>query len=103
MSTVYESLLPKLIAILEVTQQAADGVPTQQVKQTLVLAVCAQRKNNLSRSLWLQTNDFRDTLKEAKEMATTLPGGELSVKEQDEVIAMLERLKERKQYVLFAF
>ena len=33
-------------------------------------------------------------------MASTLPGGELSVEEQDEVIAMLERLKARKKYVL---
>ena len=40
MSTVYESLLPKLVAVLEVAEQAADGAPTQQVKQALVQAVC---------------------------------------------------------------
>ncbi|KZT67684.1 hypothetical protein DAEQUDRAFT_767041 [Daedalea quercina L-15889] len=87
MSNIYESLLPKLVAILEATQQATDGAPTQQAKQTLVHA----------------TNDFRETLKEAKEIASTLPGGELSLEEQDEVIAMLERLKERKQQQLAKF
>ena len=40
MSTVYESLLPKLVTVLEVAEQAADGAPTQQVKQALVQAVC---------------------------------------------------------------
>lgn len=39
-------------------------------------------------------------MKEANEFATTLPGGELSVEEQDEVIGMLENLKERKRYVI---
>ncbi|EPS99624.1 hypothetical protein FOMPIDRAFT_1123958, partial [Fomitopsis schrenkii] len=81
MSAVYESLLPKLVTVLEVTQQATYGAPTQQVKQALVQA----------------TNDLRDSLKEAKEAASSLPGGELSVEEQDEVIAMLERLKARKK------
>ncbi|KAH9836621.1 uncharacterized protein C8Q71DRAFT_857842 [Rhodofomes roseus] len=87
MSTVYESLLPKLVAILEVTQQAADSPPTQQVKQALVHV----------------TNDFKETLRQAKDMASTLPGGELSVEEQGEVIAMLEKLKERKQQQLAKF
>ena len=44
----------------------------------------------------MQTKEFKDSLKEANEYATTLPGGELSVEEQDEIIEMLERLKERK-------
>lgn len=39
MSAVYESLLPKLVTVLEVTQQATYGAPTQQVKQALVQAV----------------------------------------------------------------
>ena len=46
-----------------------------------------------------QTKDFKDSLREANEYAHTLPGGELSVEEQDEVIEMLEMLKERKRYV----
>ncbi|OJT13204.1 hypothetical protein TRAPUB_10223 [Trametes pubescens] len=48
-----------------------------------------------------QTKEFKDAMKEANEFATTLPGGELSVEEQDEVIGMLENLKERKRYVIF--
>ncbi|KAI0733895.1 hypothetical protein C8Q72DRAFT_771399 [Fomitopsis betulina] len=87
MSTVYESLLPKLVEVLEVTQQATEGASTQQAKQALVQA----------------TNNFRDNLKEAKETASSLPGGELSVEEQDEVIAMLERLKARKKCQLAKF
>lgn len=51
----------------------------------------------------MQTNDLRDSLKEAKEAASSLPGGELSVEEQDEVIAMLERLKARKKCVYRLF
>ena len=46
-----------------------------------------------------QTKEFKDTLKEAHDYATTLPGGELSVEEQEEVIQMLEQLKERKKCV----
>jgi hypothetical protein len=38
-------------------------------------------------------------MNEAKELAIALPGGELVIAEQDEVIAMLEGLKERKQFV----
>lgn len=81
------------------TQQATEGASTQQAKQALVQAVrfhgymcgCAAHRE--------QTNNFRDNLKEAKETASSLPGGELSVEEQDEVIAMLERLKARKKCV----
>ncbi len=35
----------------------------------------------------------------ARERATTMPGGELVVEEQDEIIDMLEQLKKRKRYV----
>ncbi len=38
-------------------------------------------------------------MKEANDHATTLPGGELSVQEQEEVVDMLEKLKERKRCV----
>jgi hypothetical protein len=32
-------------------------------------------------------------------LANALPGGELLIEEQDEIIAMLERLREKKRYV----
>ncbi|PCH33229.1 hypothetical protein WOLCODRAFT_147330 [Wolfiporia cocos MD-104 SS10] len=86
MSSVFESLLPKLLVILELTQQS-ENAATPQTKQAIVQA----------------TNDFRETLRQAKEVASTLPGGELSVEEQDEVIEMLEKLKERKRQQLLEF
>jgi hypothetical protein len=51
---------------------------------------------------WLsnQTNDFKNALSRAKELAASLPGGELRIGEQDEIIEMLETLKNRKRYVL---
>jgi hypothetical protein len=48
----------------------------------------------------LKTNDFRGAVVRAKELAAGLPGGELLVEDQDEVIAMLEKLRDRKRYVL---
>lgn len=39
-------------------------------------------------------------MKEANEYANSLPGGDHSVEEQDEVIEMLEKLKERKRSVV---
>jgi hypothetical protein len=32
----------------------------------------------------------------AEELANTLPGGEITIQEQDEVIRMLEQMRERK-------
>lgn len=44
-------------------------------------------------------NEFNRDLLNAKENALALPGGELLVEEQDEIIEMLEELKERKKCV----
>lgn len=44
-----------------------------------------------------QTNDFKASLSRAKGLANALPGGELLIEEQDEVIAMLERLRDKKR------
>ncbi|KAI9059573.1 hypothetical protein FKP32DRAFT_1579444 [Trametes sanguinea] len=82
MTSLYESLLPKLATVVELATQD-QGAFTPQAKQALVRS----------------TKDFKDSVKEAHEYATTLPGGELSVDEQDEVIDMLEELKERKRCV----
>ncbi|KAL6300306.1 hypothetical protein BKA93DRAFT_541185 [Sparassis latifolia] len=86
MTAVFETLLLKLVTVLELTQQS----------ETTALP---QMKQNLLQS----TNDFKDSLKQAKEVANNLPGGELSVQEQDEIIEMLEKLKERKRQQLEAF
>jgi hypothetical protein len=47
-----------------------------------------------------QTNDFKAAMKQAKDLAMSLPGGELLITEQDEIIAMLEALKDRKKFVI---
>jgi hypothetical protein len=46
----------------------------------------------------LQTNEFKGALAQAKDLVTSLPGGELLINDQDEVIRMLETLRDRKRY-----
>jgi hypothetical protein len=46
-----------------------------------------------------QIQAYREALNQARSLASALPGGELLIEEQDEVIAMLERLREKKRYV----
>ncbi|KAI0762552.1 hypothetical protein C8Q74DRAFT_1207722 [Fomes fomentarius] len=87
MTSLYESLTLKLANVVELATQDQSTTLTPQAKQALVRA----------------TKDFKDSLKEANDHATTLPGGELSVQEQEEVVDMLEKLKERKRYQLADF
>jgi hypothetical protein len=49
-----------------------------------------------------QIQAFRESLNEACSIAGALPGGEMLIEEQEEVIAMLERLRAKKRYVGFA-
>jgi len=44
-----------------------------------------------------QTKEFKDMLSKAKQLATTLPGGDMSLSDQDEVIQMLEELRDYKR------
>ena len=44
-----------------------------------------------------KVNDFKQSLADARDGAGTLPGGELLIEEQEEIIGMLEGLKRRKQ------
>ncbi|KAI0044884.1 hypothetical protein FA95DRAFT_209653 [Auriscalpium vulgare] len=85
-SSVFDSLLAKLLRIVELTQRPG-GTVTPQAKQELLHA----------------TNDFKDALSRSKELANALPGGELLLQEQDDVIAMLERLKQNKLQQLVEF
>jgi hypothetical protein len=48
-----------------------------------------------------QIQAFRETLNDARSIANALPGGEMLIEEQEEVIAMLERLRAKKRYVDF--
>ncbi|OSD05772.1 hypothetical protein PYCCODRAFT_1465103 [Trametes coccinea BRFM310] len=86
MTSLYESLLLKLANVVELATQD-QGASTPQAKQALVRS----------------TKDFKESVREAREYAAGLPGGEMSVQEQDEVIEMLERLKERKRRQLAEF
>ncbi|KAF8631353.1 hypothetical protein AX15_002439 [Amanita polypyramis BW_CC] len=100
----YQSLLLKLVAILELTRKH-DGVITPQAKQSLLQAVglslhcfTANRVDHVA-----QTNDFKKALSQAKELAVSLPGGELVIEEQEQVIQMLEELRDRKKNLLARF
>jgi len=84
--TLYEDLLPKLVAVLELTQQTV-GISTPEAKQKLLQT----------------TKDFKNAIAQAKEFAANLPGGELLIEEQDAVISLLETLKERKRAQLSEF
>ncbi|EGO19487.1 hypothetical protein SERLADRAFT_442964 [Serpula lacrymans var. lacrymans S7.9] len=68
-------------------QVALEGTATPQAKQALLHA----------------TNDFKSTLNQAKELANVLPGGEMLVDEQDDVIEVLERIREHKRQQLVEF
>ncbi|PBK89184.1 hypothetical protein ARMGADRAFT_333546 [Armillaria gallica] len=85
-TSLYEGLLAKLVKILELTQKP-EGTATPQAKQALLHA----------------TNDFKSSIAQAKDLATELPGGELRIDEQDEVIEMLTQLRDRKRQQLEQF
>lgn len=81
-----EEIVPKLIAVLEHTQVSGINL-TQQTKEALLQA----------------TNDYKNVLLQARKYAATLPGGELNAEDQEELIAMLERLRDHKKQQLAEF
>ncbi|KAI9436131.1 hypothetical protein BJY52DRAFT_658327 [Lactarius psammicola] len=85
-SSAFESLLPKLLTILQVTQRP-EGTTNARNKQDLLQAIQA----------------FREAMNHARDVAGALPGGELLIEEQDEIIAMLERLRAKKRLQLQDF
>ena len=94
----YQGLLDKLVAILELVQTSNDAL-TVQNKQALFQAVrrvCARRTFKCT-DHHTQTTTFKNTLAQARELGIALPGGEMLTQEQDEVIAMLEELRDRKR------
>ncbi|XP_006454921.1 hypothetical protein AGABI2DRAFT_114691 [Agaricus bisporus var. bisporus H97] len=82
----YQNLLSKLVAVLQLTRQP-EGTTTPAAKQALLQA----------------TNEFKNALAQAKDLVTNLPGGELLINDQDEVIGMLETLRDRKRTQLERF
>lgn len=102
MASFFESLTLKLANVLKLAAQD-QGSLTPQAKQALVRSVSKislVHVHRTLRTLAIQTKDFKDALKEANDHATSLPGGDHSMEEQDEVIEMLEKLKERKRFVV---
>ncbi|KIM45470.1 hypothetical protein M413DRAFT_430051 [Hebeloma cylindrosporum] len=84
--SLYEGILPKLVAVLQLTQDPA-GVSNPQARQKLLQA----------------TNNFKNAIAQAKDFAINLPGGELLIEEQDDIIQMLETLRDRKRAQLAQF
>ncbi|KAG7450832.1 uncharacterized protein BT62DRAFT_538245 [Guyanagaster necrorhizus] len=85
-SSLYQHLITKLVVVLDLVQQS-EGITTPQAKQALLHA----------------TNDFRNAVATAKRLALDLPGGELVVREQDEIIMMLTQLRDGKRRQLHRF
>ncbi|KAJ7130779.1 hypothetical protein C8R43DRAFT_1024976 [Mycena crocata] len=85
-AALFESLLVKLAAVLELTQKP-EGTVTPQAKQAVLQA----------------TNEFKNALAQAKDLSTNLPGGELLIADQVEVIEMLTELRDRKRQQLAEF
>ena len=50
-----------------------------------------------------QIQAFREALNDARSIASALPGGEMVIEEQEDIIAMLERLRAKKRYVCCVF
>ncbi|KAH7884042.1 hypothetical protein F5I97DRAFT_1641719 [Phlebopus sp. FC_14] len=85
-ASLFGSIIPKLVSVLEHTQRS-DGAVSPQAKQALLQA----------------TNEFKNTLAQARGYAGSLRGGELNSQEQDELIVMLEKLKDHKRQELLQF
>ncbi len=100
-SSVFESLLPKLLTILQVTQRP-EGTSNVRNKQDLLQAVscsCIDLQHSLCTYARTQIQAFREALNDARSIANALPGGEMLIEEQEDIIAMLERLRTKKRYV----
>ncbi|KDQ20421.1 hypothetical protein BOTBODRAFT_151098 [Botryobasidium botryosum FD-172 SS1] len=82
----FEILLPRLITILELVQQS--NAP--QLGQHRLLISQA-------------TNELKEHLRKAKEVVDALPGGDMCIEDQDEVISMLEKMRDEKRTQLEHF
>ncbi|KAF9446882.1 hypothetical protein P691DRAFT_761253 [Macrolepiota fuliginosa MF-IS2] len=68
--------------------------------RNLLLKIIAQRSKLFCKQ---PTDDFKSALAQAKDLVTNLPGGELLIEDQDEVIHILETLRDRKRAQLERF
>ncbi|KZV92125.1 hypothetical protein EXIGLDRAFT_836699 [Exidia glandulosa HHB12029] len=82
----FDQILPAIIETLELAQQP-DVVQNQERRQALVQS----------------TNQLKEKLAKAKDIARALPGGELGIPEQDALILLLERIRDHKRHLLATF
>ncbi|KAG8747553.1 hypothetical protein FRC10_000689 [Ceratobasidium sp. 414] len=75
----FESLLPSIIAILKLTQPQSPATPAQ--RQEIAKATMA----------------LRSQLANARELVDALPGGEMLLEHQHEVIAMLTEMRDARR------
>ncbi|KAF7313633.1 Mediator of RNA polymerase II transcription subunit 9 [Mycena chlorophos] len=78
----FDGLLLKLITVLDLIQ-GPEGTVTPQARQAVLNA----------------TNDFKSTLSKAKDLAVNLPGGDLRLEEQVEVIELLTELRDHASWL----
>ena len=101
-TALYEGILGKVVEILDLIHKG-DGASTHQSKQAIRNAVrepfprLQAPESYLSKSISLQANDLKESLNEAKGIASDLPGGEMCIEDQDEVLDMLSRARNRKR------
>ncbi|KAI0781837.1 hypothetical protein C8Q75DRAFT_812165 [Abortiporus biennis] len=60
----------------------------------------AQNDPQLKHVLVKEINDFKEDMNQAKNAANTLPGGDLTMDDQDDVIRMLEQLRNQRRDIL---
>ncbi|KIP06336.1 hypothetical protein PHLGIDRAFT_128329 [Phlebiopsis gigantea 11061_1 CR5-6] len=85
-TSLFEKILPEVTSVLEVIHET-EVAATPQAKRKLVQV----------------SNGLRDDLNRAKEYATHLEGGDLSLAEQEEITTMLTKLISRKKDILRRF
>jgi len=83
---VFESILEKLVRTIEITQRSESTLNSQ-----------------ARQALFQSTTEVKEGLAKAKRLANSLPGGELLIEEQNEVIDMLEKLRDLKQAQIGSF
>ncbi|KAG9047287.1 hypothetical protein FS837_002595 [Tulasnella sp. UAMH 9824] len=92
----FESLQPALIKVLKAVHDAGDS-------DELSVPCIAPRLTTAEGHSEQQTNELKERIAEAKSLIDALPGGEMLIEHQDEVIKALEQLKAQKTEHLIKF
>ncbi|KAH7104754.1 hypothetical protein BKA62DRAFT_693293 [Auriculariales sp. MPI-PUGE-AT-0066] len=82
----FEKLLPTIVDTVELTQRHA-GENSLQHRQAVVQLA----------------NQLKERFSEAKKIAQSLPGGDLSIEQQDALIELLERFRDERMSVALSF